>query len=57
MIPVIKIQKKTLNKIPPARMKFRNFKIVSCFTDGKKLQYYIQIDHIKVTIEAKKNHI
>ena len=24
---------------------------------GKKLQYYIQIEHIKAKIEAKKNHI
>jgi hypothetical protein len=34
-------------------MKFRNFKMVGWFTDGKKLQYYIQIEHIKVILESE----
>jgi hypothetical protein len=29
-------------------MEFRNLKMVGWFTDGKKLQYYIQVEHIKV---------
>ena len=42
----------------PLKMKCRNFKMVGWFTDGKKLQYYIQIEHIKVKIEVnKENHI
>jgi hypothetical protein len=36
---------------PAQEMKFRNFKMVGCYTDGK-LQYYLQIEHIQVKIEA-----
>ena len=56
--PLMKTPKIDIQHPAPLKMKFRNFKMVGWFTDGKKLQYFIQIEHIKVKIEAnKENHI